>query len=219
MTHTLICGDAFAEVAKLAPDSVDAMVTHPPYFLLTHGIINDAFGGLSDNAADYQRKLLDLFNVAIPALKPGGMIAYVLGDTPRARAIGHIGMAWRVALGAHDEGWHLIESMPWAHGDSVSCAIILARKRVQLHHELPISWDEPIEFAEGYTFGVWPERLVDLLIRGTCPVGGTVLDPFCGTGMTGYAADIIGRNSIQIDKDPDAIRIAHGRMGVTAWSA
>ena len=35
-----------------------------------------------------------------------------------------------------------------------------------------------------------------------CPVGGTVLDPFGGSGTVGVVAESIGRNSILLDLNP-----------------
>lgn len=61
---------------------------------------------------------------------------------------------------------------------------------------------------------VKPVDMLAYWIRGVCPEGGTILDPFAGTGSTGVAALREGRHAILIDNDPDSIadiewRIAH----------
>jgi DNA modification methylase len=58
-----------------------------------------------------------------------------------------------------------------------------------------------------------PLALLDVLVRACCPPGGTVLDPCCGSGTTLVAAAIAGRRGLGCDTNPDAVRVARGRMG------
>jgi DNA modification methylase len=51
-----------------------------------------------------------------------------------------------------------------------------------------------------------------------CPPGGTVLDPFCGTGTTLEVAEHLGRDSIGIDISAECCRMTEDRMG-KAWQA
>jgi DNA modification methylase len=53
----------------------------------------------------------------------------------------------------------------------------------------------------------WPRRL----IRGWCPPGGTVLDPFGGTGTTALVASMLGRTGVSVDLSADYQRIATWR--------
>ena len=48
-------------------------------------------------------------------------------------------------------------------------------------------------------FAPYPMDLCRIPILATCPVGGIVLDPFCGTGTTLLAARNLGRRSVGID--------------------
>ena len=48
-------------------------------------------------------------------------------------------------------------------------------------------------------FAPYPEDLCKIPILATCPEGGVVLDPFCGTGTTNLVAFQLGRKSIGID--------------------
>jgi adenine-specific DNA-methyltransferase len=57
-----------------------------------------------------------------------------------------------------------------------------------------------------------PVALMRYLIKIYTPEGGTVLDPFCGSGTTGIAAMLEGRKFLGIDLDDDYINIAQRRV-------
>ena len=59
---------------------------------------------------------------------------------------------------------------------------------------------------------VFPEALVELPIRATCPRGGTVLDPFVGSGTTAVVALRLGRKAIGIDASADCLEFAKERI-------
>jgi DNA modification methylase len=59
---------------------------------------------------------------------------------------------------------------------------------------------------------VKPLALMRWLVRLVTPQGGTVLDPFCGSGSTLLAAAREGFDAIGIDADPHAVEIATRRL-------
>jgi DNA modification methylase len=62
-------------------------------------------------------------------------------------------------------------------------------------------WDiipEDTQRKDGH-FAPYPAELCHIPILATCPEGGLVLDPFCGTGTTMYVAQNLGRKSVGID--------------------
>lgn len=60
---------------------------------------------------------------------------------------------------------------------------------------------------------VKPTDLMRYLCRLVTPPGGTVLDPFMGSGSTGKAARLEGFDFIGIELDPEYVEIARARIG------
>jgi len=67
----------------------------------------------------------------------------------------------------------------------------------------------PHKFAH---FAVYPETLIEPLIKAGCPEGGTVLDPFAGSGTTGIVAERLGKSSILIEISSEYIDIIKERI-------
>jgi len=59
---------------------------------------------------------------------------------------------------------------------------------------------------------VKPKTLMSYLIRLATPEGGTILDPFMGSGTTGVAATELGFNFIGIEIDKESFAIAKARI-------
>lgn len=68
-------------------------------------------------------------------------------------------------------------------------------------------WTIPTQPCSMAHFAVMPEALVAPCILAGCPVGGTVLDPFGGSGTVGKVAEELGRNSILIELNPAYIEL------------
>ncbi|HID4048092.1 TPA: DNA-methyltransferase [Pluralibacter gergoviae] len=162
--------------------------------------------------------------------KYAGAAAPVTGNEPSAASTGQVlGMRKRVAT-AH-------------HGDKGSaarffyCAKVTARERDEgLERFLPISASEMTggrkegsaglndpRAGAGRTKGaknnhptVKPIDLMKYLCRMVTRKGGTVLDPWIGSGSTGRAAIEEGFQFIGIDTDPDYVTIASARLAFSA---
>ncbi len=61
-------------------------------------------------------------------------------------------------------------------------------------------------------FAVFPTKLPELCIKAGTKEGDTVLDPFFGSGTTGWVARELGRNYLGIELNPEYIKIAQGRF-------
>ena len=61
---------------------------------------------------------------------------------------------------------------------------------------------------------VKPTSLMQYLVRLVTPTGGTVLDPFTGSGSTGKACVLEGFDFIGIELDPEYCKIAEARINI-----
>ena len=68
---------------------------------------------------------------------------------------------------------------------------------------------QPHPFAH---FAVYPERLVEPMIKAGCPKNGVVLDPFAGSATTCLVAEKLKRNWIGFEINPEYIKIAEERL-------
>lgn len=77
-------------------------------------------------------------------------------------------------------------------------------------------WSFPTQGFKGSHYATFPEALVEPCILAGCPVGGTVLDCFGGSGTTGLVADRHHRNAILIDLDERNAPMATKRISTEA---
>lgn len=73
-------------------------------------------------------------------------------------------------------------------------------------------WTIPSEPYSEAHFATFPTALVRPCILAGCPVGGTVLDPFGGSGTTGSVALELGRKYILCELNPKYVELASARL-------
>lgn len=66
-------------------------------------------------------------------------------------------------------------------------------------------------FKEAH-FAVYPEKLIEPMIKAGCPEDGVVLDPFFGAGTTAVVAQKLNRKWLGIELNPEYIEIAEERL-------
>lgn len=74
-------------------------------------------------------------------------------------------------------------------------------------------WTVSTKPYPGSHFAVFPPALIEPCILAGCPEGGTVLDPFGGSGTTAMVALKHGRNAILCELNPKYIELMHERCG------
>ncbi len=73
-------------------------------------------------------------------------------------------------------------------------------------------WTISTKPFKGSHFATFPKDLIEPCIKAGCPVNGTVLDPFGGSGTTGIVSSILNRNAILIELNKEYIKIAKKRI-------
>ena len=73
-------------------------------------------------------------------------------------------------------------------------------------------WSIPVASYSEAHFATYPPELIKPCILAGCPEGGTVLDPFGGSGTTAQVASNLNRNAILCELNPEYVEIAKGRL-------
>ena len=68
---------------------------------------------------------------------------------------------------------------------------------------------------KGAHFAVFPEKLIEPCILAGCPEGGTVLDPFAGSGTTGVVAKRLRRDFVGVEINEQYQKMAGKRISAT----
>ena len=73
-------------------------------------------------------------------------------------------------------------------------------------------WEVATKNTTNFHYAVYPEELIVPCISAGCPEGGTVLDPFMGTGTTAVVAKKLGRNYLGIEIMPANVEYTQRRL-------
>ncbi len=73
-------------------------------------------------------------------------------------------------------------------------------------------WEIPTQAFPGAHFATFPEKLAEPCILAGCPAGGTVLDPFAGSGTVAVVAAKHGRSCVSIELNPEYAAMARARI-------
>jgi DNA modification methylase len=117
------------------------------------------------------------------------------------------GMATRFAL-ARDREHGQVKPGQNGCARSVKARHDLAEKGTRNRRSVWLITNVP---GDGNHFAAMPSELAMVCILAGCPMGGTVLDPFGGSGTTGYVSEMNGRNSVLIELNPKYVELAKRR--------
>jgi DNA modification methylase len=124
-----------------------------------------------------------------------------------------LGLPWQVALALQADGWTLRAEIIWNRATAFSEPSVQDRPYRQHEQIFLLSksrrywfdraalpeesvWTVPHERGIAGHSAAFPVEIPRRCIGAGCPVGGVVLDPFFGSGTTGYAAQQMSRKFI-----------------------
>jgi DNA modification methylase len=117
MSITILVGDARAVLATLPAESVQCVVTSPPYWGLRSYIADgDPLKpyeiGLEPTPEAYVAHLVEVFRAVRRVLRSDGVMFCNLGDAYQDKQL--LGIPWRVAFALQADGWWLRSEIIWA---------------------------------------------------------------------------------------------------------
>jgi len=116
----IYCGDALQQLRRFADESVDAIVTSPPYYQ-QRNYADASQIGQESSPAEYVDRLVGVFREARRALRSTGSLWLVLGDKYEAKRL--LGLPWRVAFALQDDGWILRSDIIWHKPNAMPSAV------------------------------------------------------------------------------------------------
>lgn len=262
MTIQILIGDVRERLRDIPADSVNCIVTSPPYYALRdYGV--DGQIGLEPSPDAYVQTLVEVFSEARRVLRDDGTLWLNLGDSYargfgggspgkkastnvgayKDRSMGKvpegltgkdlIGIPWRVAFALQSDGWVLRRDIVWnkpnAMPESVQDRpttaheyVFLFSKTGRYHFDAQAIregdrasrsvWVINTKPFKGAHFATMPLELAERCVLAGSPEGGTVLDPFGGSGTTGLAAHRHGRKAVLVELNPAYVEIAQKRI-------
>lgn len=232
LTNKIVCGDSLSEMQKIPDETIDLIVTSPPYNLKnsTGNGMKDGRGGKWKNAElingyshhddcmpqdeynEWQRKCLsEMFRL----IKDDGAIFY--------------NHKWRVQGGLLQDRQEIVESFPvrqiiiWRRKGGINfnagyflptyeVIYMITKPKFKLapksnkHGDV---WEIPQDFKNPHP-APFPVALIDKIISSTNAQ--VILDPFMGSGTTAISALSNNRNYIGIELSPNYCKMAEERI-------
>ena len=241
--NQIICSNALTALQAIESNSVDLVLTSPPYnFDMDYDEHND-----KSDSSNYLSTLITIFDECIRVLKSGGRLIVNIQPNykeyyPTHHAITTAmierGLIWRGEI-----IWlknNLKKLTAWGSWKSPSCPYLsypfefieVFSKETLKHNgdkeNIDITKDEFIEYVNGHWSiapetrmkkfnhpAMFPEELAKRCIKLFSYKNDLVLDPFNGAGTTTYVANLLGRRYIGIDISKAYCEIAQDRISST----
>ncbi|MGJ4925968.1 DNA methyltransferase [Bradyrhizobium sp. HKCCYLS2038] len=195
LTNTVVHGDCIDVMAGMESASVDFILTDPPYLCRYRS--RDGQTIVNDDRDDW---LAPAFAEMYRLMKPGTFCVSFYGW----HAVDAFMAAWKAA------GFRVVGHLVFPKQYASSSRFMLSKheQAYLLAKGHPARPMPPIADVRNWAYTgnrLHPtQKSIDVLrplIEAFCPHGGTVLDPFCGSGSTLVAARSAGRGALGIEVD------------------
>lgn len=209
--------DACQLLKSLEPESVQVVITDPPYGIAYHSNHYKDGNPHAPVAHDWNFQIGPFLSQVARVLAPGGALyLFTRWD---------VYPLWHPSVLKPLEVKNLIvwEKDNWSAGDlsgnfgnQYELLMFIPKGRHKLRgHRHPNIWRFPRIPAKKLRMPAEkPVELIQRAIESSSDVGGLVVDPFCGSGTTGAAARALGRTAVLGDIDPLMIKVSCDRLNV-----
>ena len=232
----LYCTDALEFLKTLPDESIDLILTDPPYNVSRNDKIvrnGGKFGKAKDIALDFGKwdrgvvKWQDFIDDFVRVLKPTGVLVMFYDKLE----IGCIGKYLRDEHGfqvRHIGAWVKSNPAPqarkvkWQNG--LEFFLIATKNKGSGHHYNYQLGQSPDYFVHSVSFKhshptQKPEALIEWIMKYWSFEGDLVLDPFLGSGTTAVVAERLNRRWIGVEINEEYCEIARHRIKVVASQA
>ena len=227
--HKLIHGDCLESLKKMPDESIDLIVTDPPYPTTARGSAGNSGGMLQK---DINKKGKVFTHNDIDCEKYAPEFYRVLKDGSHCYVMtNHLNLIHMLNT-CTANGFHFIKSLIWDKGNKIMGQYYMS----QFEYILFFRKGRAVRINDCGTSDIIsvpnkkqkgedgknlhdtekPVGLMDVLIKNSSNEGGLVLDPFMGIGAAGVSAVGNNRNFIGIELDDTYFEIAKNRIENTS---
>lgn len=237
--YQLLHGDVYAGLNDLQNNSIDCVVTSPPYwsqrdYSFEHQIGNEA------TVEEYFLKLTTIYHLLRQKLTPYGIFYHNIGDKYLNKygntALGML--PYKLAVYMVRDGWFLEDIIIWYKPNHMPSSVknrftntyepvfVFAKSGDNYYHRfrnksgMSNILKIPLQQTSYAHVATYPEKLVESLIEMGIPTTGTILDPFGGSGTTCKAVQNLNLgqkyalNCIMIEAQNEYVKIIFERCGL-----
>ena len=220
----LICGDCMVQLKKFEDDSIDLIVTDPPYRTTSRG--NCLGGGMFKKKINLKGQVFTHNNIDCSEYAPefyrvlkDGAHCYVMTN--------HVNLV-NILNVFIESGFHFIKSLIWDKQNKIVGTYYMSQfeyilffrkgRGVKINHcgtsDILSVQNKKTKDENGknYHDTEKPVELMKILIDNSSKEYDVVLDPFMGIGSTGIACKELNRYFIGIEIDQTYFKIAEQRM-------
>ena len=225
MKNYLFNADCLGFMSKCPDNSIDLIVTDPPYPITSRGNAGNS-GGMMQKKISMQGKIFDNNDISCKLYAPefyrilkDGSHCYVMTN--------HVNLIEMLNTFTN-AGFHFIKSLIWNKGNKIMGQYYMSQfeyilflrkgKGIKINNcgtsdilSVPNKKSKD-ESGNNYHDTEKPVELMQILIENSSKSGDVVLDPFMGIGATGVACALTDRNFIGIELDEKYFYVAEQRI-------
>lgn len=234
----LICGDCVTQLKQIPSESIDLLVTDPPYKVTARGSAGNSGGMLQK---DINRKGQVFTYNNIDCTEYAAEFYRVLKDGSHCYVMtNHVNLIHMLNTftdlrtdeekenGIAPYGFHFIKSLIWNKGNKIMGQYYMSQfeyilffrkgKGVKINNcgtsDILNVPNVKLKGKDGHNLHDTekPIELMKILIENSSKEGGTVLDPFMGIGSAGIACQELNRKFIGFEIDEHYFNIAKERI-------